>query len=224
MESKKNKGVIISLIIVIVILMALLGLSFAGVLKLEKNVFSKTNDTEVPKEEAMVEVKEEKKSENLFDVIDVNEIDYNDKDLSEASVEQFSINRYGDELDVVDYSYIVTMNLSGNVKVDTTDEKGNSYNGYLSNVNNVVDMIHFSVAGKSDDQIIYMLVANGDVYYYKVGDSINKKYEATKVSFVSRVKRLFIYVPVLNKPAGGSWTLLALDENNEVTELNSGSV
>lgn len=223
MNKEKNKnGIIALLVVIIIILVFLVVLAFTGTLKFNKIIkdTQSTNQTTNDNPSSNEKTTEESTS-NDFNTIDINKLDYNGKDISDGNVEHIYINR--DDSINLDYDFSVYMTLSGKIKVITTDENGNSFNEYLSNINKATDIIHFSVAGAPEEQFIYILLANGDVYYYRVGDSIEKKYMATKLDNISKVKKLFIYNEGKSN-AGGSWELVAITEDNKCVMLKKESV
>jgi hypothetical protein len=220
-NQKSRNGIIALLIVIIIILLVLLVLSLTGTLSFNRTINNKEQMTESTNNVTTSnENTTEKSSTNIFDTIDVNKLDYNGKDISDGEVEKIYIN--GIESDNSGY-YNISMTLSGKVKVSLTSETGNYSSEYLSNIDDTIDIVEFSVPGVPSEQLIYILLANGDVYYYKVGDSITKNYTATKVDSVSKVKRLFIY-NYGKANAGGSWDLVAVTVDNKCVTLNSETV
>ena len=69
-----------------------------------------------------------------------------------------------------------------------------------------------------------MLTDNGDVYYYRIGDLVDKKYEVTKVKNLSNIKKIFKYYWAPKQNAGGSWNIYAVNKDDEYIELIGGSV
>lgn len=91
------------------------------------------------------------------------------------------------------------------------------------NISNIIDIIDFSVPAVDEEQLLYLLAEDGNVYSYRIGDSDDKKYDVKKVDSVSNVKKLFI--SNYSKPdAGGSWALFAITENNECIMINATGV
>ena len=211
MNENKNNTIIILLIIVIAILSTLLILTMTGTLNLNNKETNKNlNNTQ--NNEVMTE---EKTSQ---EIIDINKLNYNNKDISQATTEEFYING----VDGNNYSYTISLLLSGKLKIGTYNNNI-ANDDYISNVNNIIDIIKYSIPGQPEEQLIYMLDNNGDVYYYRVGDSIEKKYTATKVDNVSNVKKLFLYSA--SKPnAGARWELVAITNENECIMIKSEGV
>ena len=215
MKKETTNTIIILLVVIIIALAIVTILSLNGTLSLNKTTNTNKEQTiqsNNPSEETPI-------SDNT--TINIDQLDYEGKDISDSEIEHIYINRE-DSIDI-DYDFKISMTLANKVKVTTIDENGNTNSAYLSNVSQVIDIIHFSIPASPNEQLIYILLENGDVYYYKVGDSINKQYTATKENKVSKVKKLFIYEN--NKPnAGGTWELVAITEDNKCVKLNSQSV
>ena len=212
MENDKSKNIIIGLLIVIIIILGTLIVLFAtNTISFNSNINN---------------IEENENNTNASDNIETNindnyKLEYNGKDVSNSEVEQIHFSK-ANSIET-DYDFNIVMTLSGKVEVFTIDENGNKFNDYLNNISNVIDIIHFSIPGSPNDQLVYMLLDNGDVYYYKVGDSINKKYTAKKVENISKVKKLFIYNES-KVNAGGNWELIAITEENKFISLNQQSV
>lgn len=205
MKNEKSKNIIIALLVLIIIVLVVLVVLFANdTISFNSNKID-TNSTQKNEDNAGA------------NNIDSNNLEYNGEDVSDGEVEQIYISRT-DSIEL-DYDFYIIMTLSGKVKVTATDENGNSSTDYLTNISNVIDIIHFPVQDFPEDQLVYILLANGDVYYYKVGDSIDKNYTAVKVENVSNVKKLFIYSKG-KANAGGSLELIAVTEENKFVSLN----
>ena len=156
---------------------------------------------------------------------DVNEVTFNNERISVLDMvkENIHISSVGINSIYPLYNYDISLLSSGNVEIyylgmSSTNSQERKTE-ILSNVSNVVDIIQLNVAGTPEEQLIYMLQSNGDVYYYKVGDSVKGNYSATKVDDVSNVKKLFIYAYPAMKNAGGSWAIVAIKDNNETVAL-----
>lgn len=207
MEKKNNKGLIVGLFIGIIIsVIVVSGLFVTGTIVFE----TKTNNNQ---------------ENNIISDVTFN----NEKiSISDISQETIYISSEGTESLNSIYNYYVDLYSSGKVRIETIG-MGNQNSGehskeFISNVDDVVDIIQFNVAGIPEEQLIYMLLNNGDVYYYRVGDSINKKYIATKVETVSHVKKLFIYNYPNENNGDGSWSIVAIKDNNETVALNTASL
>ena len=207
MEKKNNKGLIVGLFIGIIIsVIVVSGLFATGIIVFE----TKTNNNQ---------------EKNI-----INDVTFNNEkiSISDISQETIYISSEGTESLNSIYNYYVDLYSFGKVRIETIG-MGNQNSGehskeFISNVDGVVDIIQFNVAGIPEEQLIYMLLNNGDVYYYRVGDSINKKYIATKVETVSHVKKLFIYNYPNENNGDGSWSIVAIKDNNETVALNTASL
>ena len=207
MEKKNNKGLIVGLFIGIIIsVIVVSGLFATGIIVFE----TKTNNNQ---------------EKNI-----INDVTFNNEkiSISDISQETIYISSEGTESLNSIYNYYVDLYSFGKVRIETIG-MGNQNSGehskeFISNVDGVVDIIQFNVAGIPEEQLIYMLLNNGDVYYYRVGDSINKKYIATKVETVSHVKKLFIYNYPTENNGDGSWSIVAIKDNNETVSLNTASL
>ena len=137
--------------------------------------------------------------------------------ISSAGVSGTSIKRY---------DYYVDLKESGKVYVRAIGMENTSsrHEGYLSNVSDVIDIVKLSVPGEPDEQLIYILQANGDVYYYKVGDGANGKFAATKVDNVANIVKIFIYDYPLNGAVGGTWSIVGIKDNGETIEIEKVGV
>ena len=114
-------------------------------------------------------------------------------------------------------NYYARINLKGKVVVQGSNTSVS--NGVLTNISNAVQLIHFEVPSINSDQLCYILLANGDVYYYRIGDVDDGKLAATKVDGISNVKRLFIYYHEKN-----THELVAIDKDNTLISLKKESV
>ena len=115
------------------------------------------------------------------------------------------------------------MTNNGKVKINTTNENEKTITNYLLNINNAKDIILFSIPDTPNIQLVYISLNNGDVYYYKVGDTINNKYTATKSNNVSNIKKIFIK-RTTKENAGGNWELIAETIDNKYISLNKESI
>ena len=216
-----KKNIIIVLLAVIAVALAAVVVLFAvGVLGsgAAKESLPEEDSSLISEEsEEEKEEEEEKEPEGL----DFSDLLIKDGDMNKGEVNSVYIPA-ADSIDV-DYSYSVQLQLSGKVLVFWSDEEGNYGESYLENIDSAVDMIKFSIPAMPDEQLVYFLLANGDVYSYRVGDSVEGSYIATKED-VSNAKRLFIHYPPAKENAGGSWELYALTEANEFVWLNGESV
>jgi len=221
MKKGTAKNIIIALLAIVSVALAAVVVLFAvGVLgpkTAEPSEDSSFSSEESEKEEESKEEGEPEEPKGL----DFSDLLLKDGDMSKGQVEDVYLPP-ADSIDV-DYSYSVQLQLSGKVLVFWNDEEGNYGEGYLENIDNAVDMIKFSIPAMPDEQLFYFLLANGDVYSYRVGDCVEGSYTATKED-VSNVKRLFIHYPPAKENAGGSWELYALTESNETVWLNGESV
>ena len=162
--------------------------------------------------------------------IDAEEVTFNNEKISIQNIIQESIHISSASIESINpnYDYYIELHLSGKVKIRTigmSEQNSNDYwEEFISNVEDVVDIIQFTVPAEPDQQLIYLLQSNGDVYYYKVGDSRAKKFTATKVDNVSNVKQLFIYNYPIKENTGGSWSIVAIKDNNETVSLNTEGV
>lgn len=222
---KKSNGLLVGIIIGLVI-----ALVIGGCLLATGNISFKTNTTNNKQTSEKKDINNQESTNTNKEDNNINEVSFNDEKISISNISQESIHISSAGIESVNpiYDYYVDLYSSGKVSVETIG-MGNQNNNvrnkeFISNVDNVVDIIQFNIAGIPEEQLIYMLLDNGDVYYYKVGDSINKKYIATKVENVSNVKKLFIYHYPAKKNAGGSWSIVAIKENNETIALNTDSV
>ena len=75
------------------------------------------------------------------------------------------------------YDYYIDLCYSGKVKIRaigmSEENSRERYEKFLSNIENAIDIIEFNSPATPEFQLIYVLLENGDVYYYTVGDSVN---------------------------------------------------
>ena len=223
MEKKSNCGVVVGILIGIVIMLLVVGGLFLT------NTISFNNKSDTKNSGSSNDVINEKNESDL-NSLEVNEVTFNNEKISISDMDQevIHVSSAGVESINPNYDYYIDLKMSGKVEIRTigmSQQNSNEYSvEFISNVVNAVDIIDFPVPAEPNEQIIYILQSNGDVYYYKVGDSRNKKYIATKVDNVSNVKKLFIYHYPAQKNAGGSWSIVAVKDNNETVALNTESV
>lgn len=169
-------------------------------------------------------------TQSMSDGIEINEVTFNNEKLlvSDMIEESIHISSLGIESVNPLYNYDISLLHSGKVKIYYLGMSASNSQEYksemLSNVSDVTDIIQLNVAGDPEEQLIYMLLSNGDVYYYKIGDCIQGNYTATKVDNVSNVKKLFVYNYPARKSAGGSWAIVAIKDNNETVALKNEGV
>lgn len=232
MKQNNNNGILVGTLIGLVIALLIVVLLFAT-----ETISFDTKNSNNEKTSSNGNVINDKTSDNGDDSnefplnnLSVSEVTFNNENISVLDMIQESIHISSSGISSINplYDYNISLLLSGKVRISTVGMSSENNQEHeseiLSNVSNVVDIIQFSIAGIPEEQLIYMLLSNGDVYYYKVGDSINKKYTATKVENVSNVKKLFIYNYPTKKNAGGSWSIVAIKDNNETVALNTEGV
>ena len=138
---------------------------------------------------------------------------FSDISGNENSVETIYLDDYQAFLDLSGKVTVRKYNKSENEKAITNQ----------LNIINVVDVIKFSIPATDNEQLLYLLTDNGDVYYYKFGDIEKNSFNATKVESVSNVKRIFIS-NFTKTNAGGSWALFAITDNNDCIMIKGESV
>jgi len=209
-KKKSDKGILLSVIIFILGVLCM----FFGTFVTEK---ISLNNNQKTNEETNENNEQDDTTKNFYDVNELN-VDALDgyqvfDDISNNTNIIESV-RVGDK-------YFANLNLTGHVKITSyTTEKEITGNLTLSGV---IDMIIFDVVADESEQLLYLLTDHGDVYYYRLGNSENKDFNATKVENVSNVKKIFIsHLSKAN--AGGSWALFAITENNDCIMLKGESV
>lgn len=215
MEKKSNTLVVVLLTIIIMLVLFAIGLFYMnskGYISFDNNTL--TNNTRTTTEGNKTE--DNNIEEKLFS-IDTSKIENKNYDGTYGTITSYYVIGSG----TINYS--IALHADGTVSVGTTDENGNGYNDNL-NTSNVVDLVQFVVAGTSDESLFYILTDNGDVYYYRIGDLVDKKYNVTKVENVSNVKKIFTYYWGGKPNAGGSWSIYAVTNNDEYIELKGDSV
>lgn len=229
MEKKNNSLVIVlmGVIIVIIVILAVLCVLFTtGKISFNTNEIenNETANTEKNEENNSNENNDntqdkEKNNEKLF--YDVNElklkIDDNYKVFEDITKNRNEI----EEIRIGNGDYYASLYLNGDVNVRAYIN--DKWNSSLLNIHRIVDIIEFSIPAENNEQLMYLLDENGNVYSYKFGNINNNNYDVTKIESVSNVKKLFIsrYSKI---NAGGSWALFAITENNECVMLNAESV
>lgn len=213
-KEKKSSGLLVGILMGIIISLVICGcLIFTGVIRLETNAATEKETVE-----------EKETGTTTFE-----EVTFNDEKIAMSDMIQEGIYIDGGsaDSDYNNYNYSVDLYYSGKVKISTyklgtdTGEKNESF---ISNVDNIVDIIKLGVADIGGAQLIYMLTSDGDVYYYQVGDSKENKFVATKVDSVSNVTRLFIYSYPPRENAGASWAIVAVKKDGETVLLKSSGV
>jgi len=217
---KKNNIKFFVFIIIIVILSVLCVLFATDIIKLSNNY----KDEDINEVDNNVIDETDNKMEDSL--IDIDNLKTNISDLSQAYVKEIKINDTTNELGYEARDFYVKLKLDGKVSLSTMFH-GDNYSKNSEkdlNINNVIDIVEFSVADVARKQMVYFLTSSGDVYYYTVGDSINGDYEVKKVNEVSKVKKIFLYNYPAQPNTGGTWAIFAINENNECIELNNESV
>ena len=219
-QEKNNKGVIALLVVIIVILLALVVLLATGIINFKSNA---TNNSNNQSNGDITENGNTSENANTSNDININPIDISNLDSSKLSTTENLENGYVQEVTFPGIvngnynNYYARINLTGKVAVQGSSASVS--NGVLTNISNAVQLIHFAVPSINSDQLCYILLANGDVYYYRIGDVDDGKLTASKVDGVSNVKRLFIYYHEKN-----THELVAIDKNNTLISLKKESV
>lgn len=239
MKDGKEKNILIwLLIIIIIVLIILIGLMFSGKIEFQHNdcpnkVTDKDTNQNNEKENNNDQVNQDdtnKDNSNNTDtfqneMLDKSKIDGKTYDGSFGTIKDFR-DEYYENSGNYKGEYQISLSLDGNVIVDKYEiEKTNSENNQqLENITNVVDLVNFVVPGVASEQLYYMLLSNGDVYYYKIGEFDNDNFKASKIENVKNVKQLFNYEWCPKKNAGCMWSIIAVTDNNQYIELNRESV
>ena len=193
MRKKKNNKGNIIIVVLIIVIFVLVGISFKS---------SRTSLTA---------------NNKLYDVTKLKI-----KNLEDYSIfKDISNNVNTIETIYIGNKYYANLDLSGKVvlSINNNDEWTN---GTLD-IDNVVDIIHFSIPAMEEEQLLYLLTSDGSVYWYKFGDSSNNQFKVTKDKSVSNVEQLFIST-YTKKNAGSSWALYAITNKNECIMLKASSV
>ena len=212
-NQKNNKGVIVFLTILVIVLTVLCVLFATGTIDLSNKV--KTNDT----------------SNNSNQETTIKYF-YNVKDLKVKALPEYQvfadISKNTNVVEKVDFGLekdcAAFLDLSGNVTVQKYSKSANDkgISGKL-NVTGVIDVVQFNIPAMEADQLLYLLTDNGNVYYYRIGDIEKNSFNATKVENVSNVKKIFIS-NYSKANAGGSWALFAITGNNDCVMIKGESV
>ena len=167
-------------------------------------------------------IQEEPKEKHFYDIKDLNV-----KALPEYGVfADISKNTNVVETEYfgVENDYRASLDLSGTVTVlkygKTENEK--TISGKL-NVTGVMDMVQFNVPSMVEEQLLYLLTDDGNVYCYRIGDIAENSFHVTKVESVSNVKKLFIS-NFSKENAGGSWALFAITGDHDCIMIQGESV
>lgn len=219
MDQEKNKnGIVILLVILVIILTAFCVLLATETISFKSNsVDNNTDNRHVTESNNPLE------NTNNSNDININSIDISNLDSSKLSTTENLENGYVQEITFPEIvngnynNYYARINLKGKVVVQGSNTSVS--NGVLTNISNAVQLIHFEVPSINSDQLCYILLANGDVYYYRIGDVDDGKLTATKVDGASNVKRLFIYYHEKN-----THELVAINKDNMLISLKKESV
>jgi hypothetical protein len=204
---KNNKGLVIITIILGVLVLGLgVYITYDKILKEEPNVEndnnSNTNDT-INKENTSTE--QNTKKSTLLDKTKIEK--YKNGDGS-----------YGTQKSFVETNYNTHLSLIGEVKVCYQSDCHK-----ITNLNNVVDMLKWTVAGAGEAQKVLFLLDNGDLYSYAYEDYNNKNFEAKKIEGISNVDRI-VEFSYSGKGKGGNWGAIAITKNNEYIEVYRESI
>ena len=202
MEQEKNKnGVNLLLIFIIVILAVLCVLLATGTIKLKTNEVSNItgNNNQIADNNV------------TFDLDKLNK--YKNYDGSYGKTKVFSLT------DDTNKVYAVSLSLNGKVRVcyDTTCN-------YISNVDNVVDLIQMSVPAQVEYFKYYILQSNGDLYEYELTGVKKSNFKAKKNTTASNVVKItnISYNDIKN--AGGCNAILAITKDAQYIEINAECV
>lgn len=214
MSKEKNKG-----LVVWVIILSLLVVGLSGYLVYDKTLKDDTNNgNDVNKEENKDNNEVDNEQSNSLEMLNLDKLgSYKNYDGTYGDLENIIFSDIENEK-----KYYVYLSLDGKVRIaDLTNGKGSKN----IEINDVVDIIsHTAEPSWLSGQYCYMLTKSGDVYYYKLDKVLNNDYSVAKVDNVSSVKRLINvrWGPIQN--AGGSWALVAITENDEYINLGTASV
>lgn len=153
--------------------------------------------------------------------LDTSKLDYPNGDIKSSVLQEVYFGEHAETVDgnIHDNAY-AKLTIDGRVRIIISSNSGKSGDAYLTNITNAVQILGFTKPiGNVEGQLCYILLSNGDVYYYTMGDVLNNKITATKVDTVKNVSRLFIYSHPKN-----TWELIAISENNQLISLNKESV
>lgn len=225
MEKKNKSGMLVGIIIGLVIALIIGGCLFATEtigFKINKNINNGQSNENNPVEttdNTTNNTMQETKTKYFYDV----------KELKVTALPEYQIfNNISENINSIETIYLdnyqAYLNLSGKVTVHKYSKSENE-EGITNNldITNVIDIIKFSVPGTDNEQLLYMLTDNGDIYYYKFGDIEKNSFNTTKVENVSNVKKIFIS-NFTKTNAGGSWALFAITGNSECIMIKGESV
>ena len=202
MENKKNnKGIIVLLGVVVVILSILCVLFATGTISFKSNDVGNTNEN----------FENNKIEENYIEKSAL---------LDKTKIEKYKNGdgTYGTQKSFVETNYNTHLNLIGEVKVCYQSDCHK-----ITNLNNVVDMLKWTVAGAGEAQKVLFLLDNGDLYSYAYEDYSNNNFEAKKIEGISNVDRIIDF-SYSGKEKGGNWGAIAITKNNEYIEIYRESI
>ncbi len=227
MENKKKNngtlvGILIGLVIALIIGGCLLATGTMG-FKTNKDInneqSNKNNQTETTDSTTSNNTMQETTTKYFYDV----------KDLKVKALPEYqAFNNISENINSIETIYLddyqAYLNLSGKVTVHKYSKSENEKE--ITNnldITNVIDIIKFNIPATDNEQMLYMLTDNGDIYYYKFGDIEKNSFNTTKVENVSNVKKIFIS-NFTKTNAGGSWALFAITGNNDCIMIKGESV
>ena len=218
----KNTG-----LVVLVIILSLLVIGLGGYIVYDKVLNKDTsNGVQDVNNEISNEIEDETNNSfanNEFDFNTNCNAEYSSCVMEDLNFSAFSQSVEGDNIE----TFNVYLNTDGSIDINysiithsgTPDVDSKYGKGKLSNITNAVQIVKFSIPSGLNDQLIYILLNNGDVYYYRIGDIIDNKFEAIKVDNVKDVKKLFVYSHPKN-----SCEMIAITSDNKFTSLRKESV
>ena len=140
-------------------------------------------------------------------------------DLSKLSNYKNYDDSYGELKNFYDGVYSISLSLDGKVKVCKESDCN-----YLTNLNNVVDMVKMEFVGVEEEQQYYFLLDNGEVYNYGLININDGMFEGIKIESIENVDRLINYTYGKRQYAGKVWGIIAITKDGEYIELSRGSV
>ena len=166
----EKKGIKCSYAVLVIILFAALAFvtDYAYIqYKMNKCIYSNTNNI----------------AENFYDINDLNVIgDFQNEGWQTIYDSQNIVE------EIFNVEYDIWLDITGHVSI----RKGGLLDRKQLNIDNVIDIINENVVvGEDLEDLIFMLTENGDVYAYKIKNSINDNYEVLKVNKISGAKKLF---------------------------------
>ena len=224
LQRKGSVGIFAGILIGLLIAVFVVGGYYTvGIIDLKKNT---KNDEQINEKKDNVQDQTDVKVESdylkLIDIsnFDTSKLNYPNGAIKDSVLQEISVDNEGnDAIEGNEETHVqMQLILDGRVKVVYTG-RADSGDFYLSDINDAVQLINFTTTDGPREQLFYILLSNGDVYYYRVGDAYDKKAVATKVNNVSKIKRLFIYSHPKNM-----WELIAIDEKNQLISLKADSV